>query len=414
MPRPPVRGVGGYGMSGGSGFRDGRSLLGRLVTRLLLPGLRRYRLGYIPPHVFVPSLTRELLVLAEDTSIFARPYEDLNGHLVEMHYRRGVDIEHYPLPAALPPSFQRERDFPAAHIYRLRRVRIGVWSGVCLIERKVLMESYGDALKLFGWANPLPALVGTRATKLSEEGLITCLPWAGYYHFVLEELPRLLAVLHAYPDAKVVIPPDTPAYALGALEHLRAVERLRWEPLVVQAKLLAVPDYVFASSPRDSGYVHRDDVAAVRELMSEPHLRNEELPTRVYISRREVSRRSFSNEGEVEDALAELGIVTVYLEESPWLEQMALFRNVELVVGAHGAGLANLVWCERAPQVVELFPAQFVHDCYAQLACQVGAHYHALWARPGGEWGRMDTDELRHCLEALQSTPPADLGAGQA
>ena len=50
------------------------------------------------------------------------------------------------------------------------------------------------------------------------------------------------------------------------------------------------------------------------------------------------------------------------------LEQAAMFQGAALVIGAHGAGLSNLVFCESGASLI-LFPMQphVVHTCVASF-----------------------------------------------
>jgi capsular polysaccharide biosynthesis protein len=59
----------------------------------------------------------------------------------------------------------------------------------------------------------------------------------------------------------------------------------------------------------------------------------------------------------------------------PVKRQIALFANAEWVVGPHGGGFANLVFCRHGARIVEFFAPQYVNVCYWALACQLGIRY---------------------------------------
>jgi capsular polysaccharide biosynthesis protein len=50
-----------------------------------------------------------------------------------------------------------------------------------------------------------------------------------------------------------------------------------------------------------------------------------------------------------------LDTAAVYLEEYTFQEQIQLFTDADVVVGAHGSGLCHLIWCTKGTQVVEIF-----------------------------------------------------------
>lgn len=110
-------------------------------------------------------------------------------------------------------------------------------------------------------------------------------------------------------------------------------------------------EYLFARLDVAPG--PRDGVALIERIESDPYFR------RFYRSRRGAGadRRSLLNHQELADRLAERfgkHFRNVALEKLPFREQLQLFRNARLVIGQHGAGLANALWMEPGTQVVEL------------------------------------------------------------
>jgi hypothetical protein len=49
-------------------------------------------------------------------------------------------------------------------------------------------------------------------------------------------------------------------------------------------------------------------------------------------------------------------------------EQVQLFRGARLIVGPHGAGLTNIVFCEPGTIVYELIPSHYINACFSNLA----------------------------------------------
>jgi hypothetical protein len=66
--------------------------------------------------------------------------------------------------------------------------------------------------------------------------------------------------------------------------------------------------------------------------------------------------------------------------------QIAAFRAAALVVGPHGAGLANIVFCRPDAVVYELVPAFFQDPCILALAMRRGLRFWAdAFDREGAE-----------------------------
>jgi capsular polysaccharide biosynthesis protein len=101
-------------------------------------------------------------------------------------------------------------------------------------------------------------------------------------------------------------------------------------------------------------------------------------PGRLYVSRARAASRRVANEDEVWSVLRGFGFSRVELEDLAFERQAALFASAEWVVGPHGAGLANLVFCRPGTRVLEFFSPAYVNVCYWALSCQVGAEYRYL------------------------------------
>ena len=58
----------------------------------------------------------------------------------------------------------------------------------------------------------------------------------------------------------------------------------------------------------------------------------------------------------IEGVVSQQGFEIVHLEDMPIVAQMELFGNADYIVAAHGAGLANLLFCAPGTRVLELTP----------------------------------------------------------
>jgi capsular polysaccharide biosynthesis protein len=98
-------------------------------------------------------------------------------------------------------------------------------------------------------------------------------------------------------------------------------------------------------------------------------------PSRIYI-RRNSEYRNVSNAAEIETLLLANGFSIIEPEKLTFLEQVEYFSNAEVVVGATGAALANLIFCAPSTRIVILI-AKFKHTSYyywQNMASACGNH----------------------------------------
>jgi capsular polysaccharide biosynthesis protein len=104
---------------------------------------------------------------------------------------------------------------------------------------------------------------------------------------------------------------------------------------------------------------------------------------RLLISRRMARSRRCLNEDALLARLAPLGFERLELEGMPVRRQLEAFASAAVVVGAHGAGLTNVVACREGATLVELLPSDGPYNHYFLMASALGVrHGHLIGARP--------------------------------
>ena len=208
----------------------------------------------------------------------------------------------------------------------------------------------------------VPLEVGGRLGVLALQGDFN------YYHFMVDVLPRL-GVLEQCPE---VAPPDlwyaplsTP-FQRELLEMMgvdldKVVDSSQTRHVVAETLVLpGPPAMTIINPPWVVGYLRR-------KLLPP---RTERIGGRaVYITRGgAVNNRRVDNEAELMDYLSGRGFAMVDPGKQSAREQIETFAQASLIVGAHSAGLVNLVFASPGAAVVELFPAGGVNACYWKLA----------------------------------------------
>ena len=99
---------------------------------------------------------------------------------------------------------------------------------------------------------------------------------------------------------------------------------------------------------------------------------------RIYISRSGASKRLIINDKEVENILNNYGFQSVTMDSMSVVEQAAMLSEAEVVVGVHGAGLTNIVFCSPGTKVVEIFSPLYCTNSYFVMSNQCNLDYFCL------------------------------------
>lgn len=115
-----------------------------------------------------------------------------------------------------------------------------------------------------------------------------------------------------------------------------------------------------------------------------PHGDGRRSGRRLFTSRTDASWRRIVNEDAVMELLAVHGFERLECARMTIGEQAAAFAEASVVVGAHGAGLTNLLFTPPGATVVELFaaPAAIEISNYRVLCARLGHRYARLLAAP--------------------------------
>lgn len=92
---------------------------------------------------------------------------------------------------------------------------------------------------------------------------------------------------------------------------------------------------------------------------------------RLYVQR--TGRRKISNEDELLPILKKFGF-EIYLPENS-TNQFKDFHEAQAVIGAHGAGLSNIVFCNSGGKLLELIPSDFIEEIFYTVADSTGLKY---------------------------------------
>lgn len=196
-----------------------------------------------------------------------------------------------------------------------------------------------------------------------------------YSHWITRNLLRL-ALVEARPDlasAPLLVNEDLRSYQREFLDILGVpASRLLPVPreLLLRFHTLYVPTNVRNRPGMKAGVEWLR--SRVRHLMAEPST----ATRRVFLSRRDNATRVMRNEAALEGELRKLGFDVLVAGEMTVAEQIRAFSEARIVVGAHGAGLTNLVFTPPGALVLEVTPTRIAHmEDFRHIAMIMGMRH---------------------------------------
>lgn len=274
---------------------------------------------------------------------------------------------------------------PPARAHVLRDVTLCPTSRTVLDrEGRIVAESLSS--DMVGRVGPDERELSSAALEIEGTVAIYRSPWRPYFHMLIDHLPR--AALLAQPAMRrlgpITLVHDGPLPALE--QHLLSnllPARVRLQEVEAGRRVLAdrvvLPGYVTrpASGAIPSWYrrwVDREAAAA------SPAGVGQRARRRIFIDR-VASPRRVINRAELEPVLERHGIEVVEPSVLAPEEEMALFRDAELVIGVTGSGLANSLF-SRGAHVIELVPGTELLPHFFYLATAKGLPYDYVLSPP--------------------------------
>lgn len=173
-----------------------------------------------------------------------------------------------------------------------------------------------------------------------------------YYHWFINHVPRLLWVRElGLLGSRVVLLNDRLTKFQRETLELLQIPPAQWMEIGddegVLCPNLLVPTFLARTT------VTHPAVPSLLKRALPPSILSS--GRRIYISRRDASSRRLVNESAVERSLIAHGFEIVRLGEISLREQIDLFSGAQIVVGVHGAGLTNVLFCPKGARVVEIY-----------------------------------------------------------
>lgn len=313
-----------------------------------------------------------------------------------------------------------------------------------------------DARRVFGFRRDyVPDLLleytggrgGVEAGSISNPALFFVATQPGnYYHWIVESMSRLAVArdwLREHPEVRLVLYEGMPSFcdemvsllgldpdhsvrvpaAAGTRSHFDELFVVDvdlphpldvpsvWDLYVPPPKALEQLVSILATADLgDTHMVAREMRVRQAALVLDPPGTSPEAPAVVFVHRAQSPRRVASGQQLLLNGLKELcekaGFrLLIATGQGPVAAQATVFRHARVLVGPHGAGLANLVFTPPGATVVEFAMDALGNRTYEYLA-QVCKHRHVMPPRPTASYHgdyTLSAGDVDAVLQAVQT-----------
>ena len=198
-----------------------------------------------------------------------------------------------------------------------------------------------------------------------------------YFHWFHDTLPRLWNSLPHLPESTLFLIHDNPpSYQLESLEAVGiSRQRLVTQPDVGES---IIENLWFATPLGTATFGGGDTISALGKAISEKMIGGDTIDkSRLYISRSGARFRRIVNEHELIPILEKHGFTILNMEDLSFREQVRMCSSASHMIGMHGAGLTNAIFCQEGAVIGEISNGLPV-PCYSVLARQLGHDFHRL------------------------------------
>jgi hypothetical protein len=213
--------------------------------------------------------------------------------------------------------------------------------------------------------------------------------WSGHFgHLLTEQLARLWAyrtAKQAHPDLRPILYKKTWTQAIAPWERallesagipgddaLVIAGAIRPQRVLAATPMFSQPQY---ASPRITDIW--DEVGRGAAHLAGPI----ETPRRIFVSRRKKGR-SCHNGNDVEAEFATAGFAIIYPEDLPFPEQVATFRNAEVIAGYAGSGMFTVMLCEKPARILLICSEGYIPHNERLITAVRGHEVDIFWSVP--------------------------------
>lgn len=269
------------------------------------------------------------------------------------------------------PVFKKEQGhvFNSRSLFEISDVLVDTKTGMVFTQNRKIIEETTSTNINFTLLNSVPHPSKFFNKQLDDQDSnYFILTSTGFYHFLIEDLPRAIFAGDNLKRAKALVYFNAPKYVLEFAKILN----IAYEVMPRFVSVNAINVVGFAD---DVAWPHPKDLEQLRITDILPEFTPK---AKLYISRAS-STRSPKYELALIDLLGRDGWNCLELEKISIKDQITLFKGAKVIAGVHGAGLSNMVWASKSSHIIELSPNEF-NPIFSRMALMLDLKYDLIMA----------------------------------
>jgi hypothetical protein len=199
----------------------------------------------------------------------------------------------------------------------------------------------------------------------------------GFYHFVNEMLPKILRI-YEYNSKIPIVTFYNDTFIKSILNYIGVTNPI----IPYDGRTAIIVKCAITVTDTASGNPSPNDIDIIRKYIS----CNETNKDVIILIYRKEQLRTISNFDEMYNGLKNrfTNEKFVVFGSLPFDNTVKLFQQAKLIIGAHGAGLSNMIFGTKGTPIIEIFPADLVNACYWHLSWILENPHHILVAKSSG------------------------------
>ena len=207
-----------------------------------------------------------------------------------------------------------------------------------------------------------------------------------YYHWLIDVLPKILILEDQIKKNKIkniLVPNYEKRYQIESLSCFFKKNDTNFINLS-QNKFLQFDNVIFCTNNSNFEFYNYDLLKKFKNKILK-YIKLKKIKAKydykkIYIDRFDANKkknRFLANEKKLKNKLKKEGFKFITLSNYSFFEQVLIFNNAKLIVGLHGAGLANILFVKKSTKIIELTNSEWP-DMYYKLSKCLNLNYNKI------------------------------------